>query len=79
MKTLLNALKYKKHGWAVTGYYKMVAFLIGLQGNFTKFPCYLYCSGSGFLGQENYVELVEAVVKSFSENGLQSVIESTYP
>ncbi|XP_061412427.1 uncharacterized protein LOC133345546 isoform X2 [Lethenteron reissneri] len=30
-----------EYGWEVIGDFKMVAFLMGLQGGFTKFPCYL--------------------------------------
>lgn len=41
IKTLLDALKYDEYGWEVIGDFKMVAFLMGLQGGFTKFPCYL--------------------------------------
>ena len=41
IKTLLIALKYEKFNWQVNGDYKMVAFLMGLQGGSTKFPCYL--------------------------------------
>ncbi|XP_058879412.1 uncharacterized protein LOC131737009 [Acipenser ruthenus] len=41
IKTLLDALKYDEYGWEVIGDFKIVAFLIGLQGGFTKFPCYL--------------------------------------
>ncbi|XP_061433007.1 uncharacterized protein LOC133358637 [Lethenteron reissneri] len=41
IKTLLDALKYDEYGWEVIGDFKMVAFLMGFQGGFTKFPCYL--------------------------------------
>ena len=41
VKTLLEALKYADYGWEVIGDFKMMAFLMGLQGGFTKFPCYL--------------------------------------
>ena len=41
VKNLLDALKYDEYGWEVIGDFKMVAFLMGLQGGFTKFPCYL--------------------------------------
>ncbi|XP_061412718.1 uncharacterized protein LOC133345765 [Lethenteron reissneri] len=41
IKTLLDAFKYDEYGWEVIGDFKMVAFLMGLQGGFTKFPCYL--------------------------------------
>ena len=41
VKILLSALKYTQYNWEVIGDFKMVAFLMGLQGDFTKFPCYL--------------------------------------
>jgi hypothetical protein len=41
VKLLLSALKYNQYGWEVIGDFKMVAFLMGMQGGFTKFPCYL--------------------------------------
>ncbi|XP_076359548.1 uncharacterized protein LOC143251981 isoform X1 [Tachypleus tridentatus] len=41
VKTLLEALKYDECGWDVIGDFKMVTLLMGLQGGFTKFPCYL--------------------------------------
>lgn len=39
--TLLAALRYEEYGWEVIGDFKVVGFLRGLQGGFTKFPCYL--------------------------------------
>ena len=39
VKALLDALNYAQ--WDVIGDFKMVAFLMGLQGGFTKFPCFL--------------------------------------
>ena len=41
VKTLLSALKYVQYSWEVIGNFKMMAFLMGIQGGFTKFPCYL--------------------------------------
>lgn len=41
VKNLLNVLKYDEYKWEVIGDFKMVSFLMGLQGGFTKFPCYL--------------------------------------
>jgi len=38
---MLNALQCDKYGWEVIGDFKMVAFLMSLQGGFTKHPCYL--------------------------------------
>ena len=44
VKTLLIALNCDQFHWQVIGDFRMVAFLVGLQGGFTKFPCYL-CHG----------------------------------
>ena len=41
VKTLLIALKCDQFNWQVIRDFRMVAFLVGLQGGFTKFPCYL--------------------------------------
>src|SRR6218665_303527 len=41
VKMLLRALKYDDYEWEVIGDFKMVSFLMGLQGCFTKFPCFL--------------------------------------
>ncbi len=40
LKALLTALKYDEFNWDVIGDFKMVALLMGLQGGFTRFPCY---------------------------------------
>ena len=41
IKILLSALKYDQYSWEVIGDFKMVAFLVGFQGGFSKFQCYL--------------------------------------
>src|SRR6218665_2673181 len=41
VKMLQIALKNVDYGWEVIGDLKMVSFLVGLQGGFTKFPCFL--------------------------------------
>ena len=41
VKMLLKAVQYKKYEWEVIGDIKMVAFLIGMQGGFTKYSCHL--------------------------------------
>ena len=40
VKMLLSALKYDDYGWEVIEDFKMVSLLMGLQGGFTKFPCF---------------------------------------
>ena len=51
VKALLDAINYDALNYAqyerdVIGDLKMVAFLMGLQGGFTKFPCFLCLSDS---------------------------------
>lgn len=41
MKILLNAIKYNDHNWLICGDLKIVAILLGLQGGYTKYPCFL--------------------------------------
>src|SRR6218665_1986366 len=41
VKMLLSALKYDDYGWEIIGDFKMVSFLKDLQGDFTKFRCFL--------------------------------------
>ena len=38
---LLQMVKYEEHQWDVIGDFKMIAFLVGLQGGYTKNPCHL--------------------------------------
>ena len=37
----MSALNYDHYKWEVIGDFKIVAFLVGLQGGFTEFQCYL--------------------------------------
>ena len=41
VKALLDALNYAQYEWDVIGDFRIVTFLMGLQGGFTKFPCFL--------------------------------------
>lgn len=38
---LMNLIQYKKYGWQLCGDLKIVALLMGLQGGFTKYCCFL--------------------------------------
>ena len=40
VKTLLNITKYSSH-WELCGDFKMLAFLLGQQGGYTKYSCFL--------------------------------------
>lgn len=41
VKMVLQTLKYEEYAWPVIGDFKMVGFLVGMQGGYTKYPCYL--------------------------------------
>ena len=41
VQKLLDLIKYDDYKWEVIGDFKMVAFLMGLQGGWTKYPCHL--------------------------------------
>ena len=41
VKTLLNMIKYSCHNWELCGDFKMLAFLLGQQGGYTKYSCFL--------------------------------------
>ena len=41
MESLLKELNYEEHEWDVIGDFKIITFLVGLQGGNTKYPCFL--------------------------------------
>lgn len=41
VKMILEKLKYAEYHWPVIGDFKMVGFLMGMQGGYTKYPCHL--------------------------------------
>lgn len=41
INTVLNLLKYNEHKWIICVDLKMVNFLLGQQGGYTKYPCFL--------------------------------------
>src|SRR6185436_10416008 len=41
IKIVLERLQYHAHGWVICVDLKMVNFLLGQQGGFTKYPCFL--------------------------------------
>ena len=41
VKTLLNIIKYTSHNWELCEDFKMLAFLLGQQGGYTKYSCFL--------------------------------------
>lgn len=55
VKILLEALKYQEYKWQFIGDFKMVGFLMGLQGGYTKYPCYL-CLWDSRADAKHYVQ-----------------------
>lgn len=41
MKCLLSTIKYDQHNWLLCGDLKVIALLLGQQGGYMKFPCFL--------------------------------------
>ena len=41
VKMVLNKLGYSDHNWAICVNFKMVNFLLGQQGGYTKYPCFV--------------------------------------
>ena len=41
MKQVLEKLKYSEHNWKICGDLKIVCMLLGQQGGYTKYPCFL--------------------------------------
>lgn len=40
-KKVLDLIKYRDHGWKVCGDLKIISILLGQQGGYTSFPCFL--------------------------------------
>ena len=43
MNMLLMKIKYSEHKWMVCGDMKVLSMLLGRQGGYTKYPCFLCC------------------------------------
>ena len=64
MKLLLTSLKYNDHNWKICGDLKVVAILLGLQGGYTKYPCFL-CLWDSRADSQHYVQCDWPVRASF--------------
>lgn len=53
VKIILGKLKYTEYNWPVIGDFKMVGFLMGMQGGYTKYPCHL-CLWDSRADSEHY-------------------------
>ena len=54
VKILLELIRYNNHNWDVCGDFKMIAFLLGLQGGYTKHSCFL-CLWNSRADDQHYV------------------------
>ena len=57
MKQLLRCIKYEQHQWQLCGDLKVVALLLGLQGGYTKYCCFL-CEWDSRTRESHYVTKV---------------------
>jgi hypothetical protein len=55
MVILLNALDYDKYQWSICGDLKVIGLLLGMQGGFTKFCCFL-CLWDSRGVQQHYIQ-----------------------
>lgn len=55
MGLLLRYLKYKDHNWLVCGDLKVIALVLGLQGGYTKYPCFM-CLWDSRADKQHYVQ-----------------------
>ena len=53
VKTLLGMIKYTSHNWELCEDFKMLAFLLGQQGGYTKYSCFL-CLWNSRAGEQHY-------------------------
>ena len=65
VKMLLSALKYDDYEWEVIGDFKMVSFLMSLQGGFTKCSC--------FFASRTAVTLHRTITEKTGHNGPSSL------
>lgn len=55
MELLLSVLNYKDHNWQICGDLKVVGLVLGLQGGYTKYPCFL-CLWDSRADKRHYVQ-----------------------
>ena len=54
VKILLELIRYNNHNWNVCGDFKMIAFLLRLQGGYAKHSCFL-CLWNSRADEQHYV------------------------
>ena len=54
VKILLELIQYNNHNWDVCGGFKMIAFLLRLQGGYTKHSCF-FCLWNSKTNEQHYL------------------------
>lgn len=57
MEHLLTALNYQEHKWLICGDLKVVGLILGLQGGYTKYPCFM-CLWDSRADDQHYIRQV---------------------
>ena len=55
VKDVLETLKYNDHGWMICVDLKMMIFLLGQQGGYTKYPCF-FCYWDSRAKDEHWIK-----------------------
>ena len=71
MDQLLSALNYHDHGWLICEDLKVVGLVLGLQGGYTKYPCFL-CLWDSRTDDQHYIRQ-EWPLRQGLEPGLHNV------
>jgi hypothetical protein len=72
MKKVLHKIKYEEHSWIICGDLKVLSLLLGMQGGYTKYPCFL-CLWDSRSKDEHWVRKVWPERTEFPV-GLRNVI-----
>ena len=54
VKTMLELIQYSNHNWEICGDFEMIALLVGLQGKYIKYSCFL-CLWKSSANKQHYL------------------------
>ena len=72
---ILSKIKYRDHGWVVCGDLKVLSLLLGQQGGYVKYPCFL-CEWDSRNRAEHYVKR-DWPVRNALTPGVKNVVRHT--
>lgn len=72
METVLDAIKYSDHQWKICGDLKVITLILGMQGGYTKYPCFLCLWDSR--ADEKHFEMQEWPARTSFTPGFQNVV-----